>query len=296
MNFDILDERNVWFEAAIAAAERAGHVGRRIRRGSHALGPGIGFIRPHADPAILEQNQEDYRLMCDSGLTMIQDPEQVAVYEDKSAQWQFWGKWMPRTWRFCRPDDALHFIAQADCPEVLVSKADQGASSVNVRILKGRRAQIEHVERIFTQGLKVNPCSGGDLILQTDYVLLQEFIPHEITWRVNIVGEQMAGFKRYCYPDKPVAQTGNTDPIMEMDDEVASVFGFAHTVAKDIGTKWCAFDILRYEGGWKLLETSLAWPWPGVGKQAPFFGTNRHWGEMWDVMFDEFNRGVWHEG
>lgn len=296
MNFDILDERNVWFEAAIAAAERHGHLGRRIKRGSHAIGPGIGFIRPHADPAVLEQNQEDYRLMCDAGLTMIQDPEQVAVYEDKSAQWQFWHKWMPTTWRHCSLEAALNFADDWPHDATIVSKADEGASSVNVRILQGRDALIRHIEQVFGRGVKVNPCSGGELILQSDYVLLQEFIPHQITWRVNLIGEQMAGFKRYCYPDKPVAQTGNTDPIMEMDDEVDSLFTFASVVGKDIGTKWCAFDILRAESGWKLLETSLAWPWPGVGKQAPFFGTNRRWGEMWDVMFDEFDRGVWHEG
>lgn len=295
MNFDILDERGVWFEPAIDAAERHGHIGRCIRRGSHARGPGIGFIRPHAEPSILEQNQEDYRLMCDSGLTMIQDPEQVAVYEDKTAQWQFWSRFMPRTWVFQTKEHALAFASEWGLDDTIVSKANEGASSVNVRILQGRDALIHHICQVFDKGVKVNPCAGGELILQTDYVLLQEFVPHKITWRVNVIGRQLAGFKRYCYPERQVAQTGNTDPIMEMDSTVESLWAFAHELRASLDTRWCAFDILQYGTGWKLLETSLAWPWPGVGKQAPFFGANRHWGEMWDVMFDEFDKGVWNE-
>lgn len=293
MNFDILDERDVWYGPAIRAAQARGHLARRIRRGSHARGPGIGFIRPHAEPSILEQNQEDYRLMCDSGLTMIQDPDQVAHYEDKTGQFHRWGKWMPRTWSLQRYEDAMMFAAGWGKDDWIVSKADEGASSVNVRILKGRAELIEHIENVFTYGVKVNPCAGGELILQNDYVLLQEFIPHQITWRVNVVGKQMAGFKRYCYPDKPVAQTGNTEPIMEMDPTVESLWIFAHKIRQDLDTRWCAFDILQTPDGWRLIETSLAWPWPGVGKQAPFFGANRHWGEIWEVMFDEFERGVW---
>ncbi len=299
MHFFILDERNVWFEAAIAAAKNRGHTAQRIQRGSQILAAppsDVGFIRPHARPEVLERNQEDYRLMCNTGITMIQDPYQMAVYEDKSTQWEYWSKWMPPTWRFVNLHSALEFAEKFPENETIVSKADEGASSVNVRIIRGRQHLIEHVRKIFERGISVNPCADTkELLLQNDYVLLQQFIPHTTTWRVNVIGTRIAGFMRYCYPDKPVAQTGNTDPIMEMTPQVESLFEFSRQVAKDIGTKWCAFDILDDNGTWRLIETSLAWPWPGVGKQAPFFGTSRHWGEMWEVMFDELEAGVWNE-
>lgn len=295
MKFFILDERHVWFEPALQTAAKRGYEGRRIRRGAETIGQeGVGFIRPHADPIALELNQEDFAHM-DRALTMIQDCHQVTCYEDKSLQVERWGRLMPPTWRFVRKQDALDFIAQRKGPKDIVSKADVGASSVNVRILKGYEAQRQHVLKVFDHGIPVNHCSGGAKSVQKGYVLLQEFIPHAVTWRVNVVGRQLAGFMRYCYPDKEVAQTGNTDPILTLTPQVESLFDYARQVFSVIDTRWCAIDVLWDETSekWKLLETSLAWPWPGVGKQAPFFGTNRHWGEIWDVMFDELEAGVW---
>lgn len=295
MQFTILDERDVWHGPAIAAALGRGYETRRIRRGREALGNGIGFIRTHADPDVLERNQEDYRLMWQAGLTMIQDPLQVALYEDKTAQWQHFHQWMPRTWRFARKGDALSFIDSADAPPVLVSKADEGASSVNVRILEGKDAQRHHICKVFDEGIVVNCCAGGAKVTQRDYVLLQEFIDHDITWRVNIVGTKLAAFKRFCYPNRKVAQTGNVEPIMEMTPEIESLFNYARAFFHSADTKWCAVDILKDGDKWRVLETSLAWPWPSPGtcNSAPFFGTNRKWLQIWDVMFDEFEKGVW---
>ena len=294
MRFVILDEREVWHGPAIAAAKARGHDAFRVRGSNFMLdrGPGIGFIRPHAEPKILELNQEDYYLMQTAGLTMIQDPLQMSLYEDKSAQAQWFGEWMPETCRFVRKEDAIQYVQRAR-HDVLVSKADVGASSENVRILKGIEAQVAHINQVFDHGVRVDHCSGGHHSMQKDYVLLQEFIPHNITWRVNIVGRAMAVFKRYCYPDKPVAQTGNTDPVFEMDSEIESLLDFSRRFFSFADTRWCAVDILKYGDSWKVIETSLAWPWPGVGKQAAFFGSSRKWDQIWDVMLDEFEAGVW---
>lgn len=307
--FFILDEREIWHAPAIAAAERFGYQGARVKRGRDvALSfenqiikwdePGVGFIRPHADPKALEVNQEDYRLMCATGLTMIQDPKQVAFYEDKSAQWQTWGHWMPQTWRFTRKEDALHFAGSPYIPTVLVSKADEGASSENVRILSDHEALLRHINQVFDVGVSVNCCSGGASVVQNNYLLLQEFIPHQVTWRVNIVGSHLAGFMRYCYPNRQVAQTGNVEPIMEMSDQVDSLFNFARRFFNEAETNWCAADILwdQRNQKWRLLETSLAWPWPSPGDcdNAPFFGTDFRWRNMWDLMFNQIEAGVWH--
>jgi hypothetical protein len=297
MRFTILDEREIWHGPAIAAAIARGYDARRVKRGAQVKdsGGGIGFIRPHAIPEDLEQNQEDFQIMQGSGLTMIQDELQMALYEDKSAQWQFFGQWMPPTWRFARLQDAMKFLDSGDAPSVLVSKADVGASSVNVRILDSRAAQYEHFTKLFGEGIEVNHCGGGTNSIQQGYALLQEFIPHEITWRVNIVGTKLAAFKRYCYPDRPVAQTGNVEPVTEMTPEIESLFDFAKAFFREAGTHWCAADILKDGDKWRLLETSLAWPWPSPGdcNQAPFFETDRKWIQIWDVMFDEFEKGVW---
>lgn len=295
MRFVILDERDVWHGPAIEAAQRRGYAPSRVKGSNFMLnkGPGIGFIRPHADPKILELNQEDYYVMQMAGLTMIQDPLQMSLYEDKSAQLQWFEEWMPMTRRFVRKDEALGFVRSAK-RDVLVSKADVGASSVNVRILTGLSAQESHISQVFDKGVAIDHCSGGHRSVQKGYVILQEFIPHNITWRVNVVGTKMAVFKRYCYPDKPVAMTGNTDAVIELDAEIESLLDFARRFFSFADTRWCAVDILKDpSGNWRVLETSLAWPWPGVGKQAAFFGSSRTWDQIWDVMFDEVEAGVW---
>lgn len=295
----VLDERHVWWQPMIAVATARGYDCKRILRGREAAGrTGLGFIRPHAVPEILEQNHADYEFMADT-LTMIQDRAQVELYEDKSAQFWRFQQWMPPTWRFGDKDAALRFVQTYS--GWLVSKADVGASSVNVRILKTRREQIDHVLALFGRGLPVNHCAGGPggrnvTSTQRGYVLFQEFIPHEITYRVNAIGRGRAIFERYNATGTLTAQTGNVHGVTELDDTLTGLLAFADGVFAGIESKWCALDILKHGDRWVLIETSLAWPWPSPGDcmQAQFFGPTTHrWAQMWDLMLDEYEAGVW---
>lgn len=293
-NFYILDERQIWHRAACEAARRHGYSARRIFAGIEVQGEGIGFIRPHADWRKLPTNRIDDELMR-GRLLMIQDRAQVEVYEDKSQQFARWGALMPDTWRFTNAEAAQAFIASADYP--IVSKADVGASSVNVRILQNRKQAELHIAQLFGDGIKVNHGAHCPDTMQRGYALLQRFIPHTTTWRVNAIGDARAVFKRYCYKDRPVAQTGNVDPTYEMSDELESLLEYADRVFEVIGSKWCALDILKdVDGSWKLLETSLAWPWPSPGdcdNGTIFRSGGKKWIQMFDVMFDELERGAW---
>lgn len=292
MTFWILDERQVWHAGAIAAAKRAGYQGKRIFRGEEAEEGGIGFIRCHAKPDALKLNHNDFKVMA-SRLKMIQDEAQVMLYEDKSGQFAKWGDWMPDTWRFTDKDAALAFVESAEYP--LVSKADEGASSVNVRILANPGEARQHVAVVFGPGIRVLHCAGNETSVQRGYLLLQRFIPHSVTWRVNAIGNGRAVFKRFCYADKPVAQTGNVAPVMAMDEQIESLLDYADGFFNHAQTRWCALDVLRDGDQWKILETSLAWPWPSPGdcNQAPIFRTARVWSDMFDAMFDELAGGAW---
>ena len=292
MKFWVIDERHVWHAPIIEAAQRHGFDGKRIFRGDEA-GEGYGFIRCHADPNALKRNHRDWDVMA-SRLTMIQDRDQVLLYENKSGQFERWGEWMPPTWRFTNCDLAMQFLETAEYP--LVSKADVGASSVNVRILSDKAQAQQHVRQIFGAGITVKHCAGKAQSVQRGYVLFQQFIPHTVTWRVNAVGYTRAIFKRFCYPDKPVAQTGNVEPVMDLDDETESLLEFADSFFEHANTKWCALDILRDGDKWRLLETSLAWPWPSPGacNGAPLFGSkDKRWIQLFDVLFDEIESGSW---
>lgn len=294
MNFYILDERDVWHAALAQAALEIGLDPIRIRRGREVKTGGLGFIRPHATPAVLKVNKEqDYPAMRER-LTMIQDEQQVRLYEDKTAQLFRFREWMPKTYVADNATVAKGFGAVLGYP--LVSKANEGASSVNVRIIRTREELLAHIDQAFGPGVPVQYCdSRGTTGLQKGYVYLQEFIPHDITYRVNIIGSGRAIFKRYCYPDKPVAQTGNVDAVHELDPLMESLLDFADRFAAFAGTKWCALDILRHGDEWKLLETSLAWPWPSTRADlasAPIFRTKYRWGDLFRCLMSEVLRGA----
>lgn len=298
--FVILDERGNWVDHAVEAAARRGYQTKRISRGYEAPVGGLGFIRPHAEPATLVKNKEhDWPFMFER-LTMVQDLNQIELYDDKSAQFWRFKQYMPPTWRFSNRQAAMDF-ARNEAVYPIVSKADVGASSVNVRIINDCNSLLGHIKDAFTSGIVVDHCSGGGsrgrraVSRQKGYVLLQKFVPHDVTWRVNRVGDYFAIFRRFNYKDRNVAQTGNVLPVMELDDKTIHLIDYARTLSDAIRTKWVALDILE-DGptNWKLLETSLGWPWsPGALSDTPFFGgTQRKWGEMWDLMLDEHERGV----
>jgi glutathione synthase/RimK-type ligase-like ATP-grasp enzyme len=233
---------------------------------------------------------------------VIQDAGQVEVYENKTEQFRRWGKWMPDTWVFNNAEAAMEVAFELPYP--IVSKANEGASSVNVRIIPTKHDLERHILDVFSGRVMVNSCSGVNSRMrfaQNGYIFLQRFIPHQITWRVNAIGEARAIFKRYCYKNRPVAQTGNVDPVLEIDPFVERLLTFSDEVFKDLGTKWCAIDILHDEATDKLflLETSLAWPWPSPGAcmSAPLFkpdGTWQwSWNKMWHCMFEQVEEGVW---
>ena len=299
--FYILDERDVWHEAACKAARKHGYAAKRIFSGDidvgNMLDGDVGFIRPHADWRKLPKNRNDDLLMR-SKLLMIQDRAQVEVYEDKSEQFRRWSHWMPDTWRFTNEAEAQALLDTVSFP--LVSKADVGASSVNVRILKDKAEAQKHITQLFGKGIKVHHGANCPETMQHGYALLQRFIPHVDTYRVNAIGDARAVFFRHCYPDRPVAQTGNTDAAYVMTDEIESLLEYSDRLLADIGSKWCALDILKdADGSWKLLETSLAWPWSvdAYSDAAIFRGNKgRKWAQIFDVLFDELERGAWSSG
>ena len=304
MDFYILDTREVWWKPAIAAAERHGHKGKRIFRGSEVKGEGIGFIRPHAEPNELRINKAEDDPAMRQKLLMIQDSAQVEVYEDKSEQFRRWGKWLPYTVRSTSEEEALDALPQFfEVSAGVVSKADVGASSRNVLVFTKLADAQKHVRQIFREGWSVNHCTGGNkhLSLQKDHVLLQEFVPkNEFTWRVNRIGDYYCIFQRYNYPDKPVAMTGNTKPLEQMTELGLQAIEFSLAVTEDIGTKWVALDLVYGNGDFHLLETSLAWPWPGAAgcQHSPFWTADGErspyaFPDMFDIPFIQIEEGTW---
>lgn len=286
MGLQIRDPRRKWIAPLREAAERRGIKTHVIKSLQDVTPDDLLFIRPHADPKVLRVDKEIYGRAGHS----IQDWRQVEYYDNKRAQAAEWGHWMPRTVITSDIRQALEYAETCSLP--IVSKADVGASSYNVRVIEKRHKLIAHIEKIFRRGgITVDHCdSQGTKSIQNDYVILQDFIPHDVTYRVNRIGKQNAIFLRSNYPDRPVAQTGNTVPVYELNDEYADLLDYANRFFREAETDWCAVDILKCGDGWRVIETSLSWPWPSPGdcNNATFFPSGRKWIDMFEVMLDEW--------
>jgi hypothetical protein len=291
----VLDPREKWVAPVLLAADSRGWSAKRIYEAADAA-PGYALLFVHAHPEILRHDRALARELASRGdVTLITDLTQTQVYEDKRAQTRLWADWMPTTWIFNDLDEAL----STSLPFPLISKADVGASSYNVRILKDRAELERHLREIFGAGVPVEHCdSKGTRSLQRGYAILQEFVPHQVTYRVNAIGRQRAAFYRYCFADRPMAQTGNVEPARVMTDDLASLFAWSDRFFAHAGTQWCALDALRHPTrGWVLLETSLRWPWPSPGacnQEGRFFldgRETRRWIEMFQILFDELEAG-----
>jgi hypothetical protein len=285
------DPRTKWIAPALDAARRRNWIAEEYRQQES----GYLLYLVHANPGVLALEKR-HRFAPD--IKLITDATQIQCYEDKRAQINRWKEWMPDTWVFSDYDDAMTFLGTADYP--LVSKADVGASSVNVRIIASRHAAEAHAREIWGPGIRVEHCdSMGTRSVQKDYAIFQRFIAHDVTWRVNAIGRQRAVFKRYCYPDRAVAQTGNVEPVKHWKGLPKHLLGFADAWLICSQSRWCAIDILWDEQRkeWRFLECSLRWPWPSPGEcgQAQFWidgKPTRKWEQMWDVMMDELEAGA----
>lgn len=288
----VYDAYNLWIKSIREACDKRSDwtmveldIGSGIPQGAYV------FIRPTMEEKQLAKEKEWIEpFFSRPDLKFITDRLQVMFYEDKCAQAREWSYFLPPTWVITSKEAALSFLdVNTDWP--LVSKAAVGASSTFVSILGKEEAKAQVIQA-FGDGI---PLQHGNWDRQKGYVLFQKFIPaNEFTWRANVIGREVAVFKRFNYPDKPVAQTGNTKPVSEIDPMVDRIIRAAKHVAKDIETKWVALDILHdhNEDQLYLLETSLGWPWPGVGEGAKFFPSERPWSEMFELMFDEMDKGV----
>jgi len=297
-NFYVYDEKRypqyapvTWHEALLLEAQSRGYNARRIRHARQMTDPGYFFARlPMRQPELNDQRAAVREMMRVPGIRSIQDQQQIAFYESKLSQTAAFGKWMPTTHVTTTTDDTLGILDQMTFP--FISKSSVGASSKNVRLIETREQAFEEVRLAFkTRGI---PTSRG-FKPQRGYLIWQRYIPHEVTYRVNVIGRQFAIFKRFCYGDRPMAQTGNVEPVMELTPHYGSLLQFTEQLAKVVGTKWCAFDILESPDGWKLLETSIGWPWPSPGdcNKGAFFFSTHNWANMFKVLFDEIEAGVW---
>jgi len=290
---NIFDTGHVWVPEMERAAVLRNFPVRKLKRGASAQ-DGVGFFVPRqfGEKELMEDKFWAEELI-EGKQHFVQDTKQIRMYEDKIAQAFDFFTLMPPT----RVAFTLFQALQAfeHTPPPVVSKSAYGSASNNVRLLNSRTEMYAEILQAFGEGIRSRRGAGVD-VLQKGYVLWQEFIPHEWTWRVTIVGTKLHVYKRFNYPDRPMAAPScvvRTQPV-EMCEEVESLLDFSKLVFNAIGTKWCAIDVLKdTSGNWKLLETSLAWArGDDPAGNAKFYETKHSLNTQFDLLLDEIEAGV----
>ena len=215
-------------------------------------------------------------------------------YDDKGAQLEALGQWLPRTIHTTSRSAAEAAIAGLGLP--FVSKSVDGSSSKGVRLINTESEAARELDRVFT----------GDGIpsvydrRQRGYVYWQEFVRNnQCDYRVCVVGGFVYGLVRNNRPgDFRASGSGDNFPMTLQDERERGAAALAVEIADAIGTDWMAFDIVFSEDRALVLEMSSAWTMAAYTKchlfkrDATLARTRRAATDSWDVAIDVM-RGLW---
>lgn len=180
--------------------------------------------------------------------------QEMLWYDDKVAQHPALEPWMPATWIARSKPEAEDALTGLTLP--FVSKAAEGASSANVRLIETPEQARREIDKAFGPGIELN--YGR---FQRGYVYWQRLVPHNpCDYRVCVVGPYLYGLVRRNRPDSFMASgSGDNYALTLSDDRERRAAELAVEIAHALGTRWMAFDIVYDDGHPLVLEMSSAW-------------------------------------
>lgn len=215
-------------------------------------------------------------------LPIYPTPLEIYIYENK----RFLAAWLkanrlphPETWCFYYKNEAMKFLKNSIFP--LVGKVNIGASGSGVRILHTQDEAEQYVNRSFSSSgaprrWGPNLAKGniikrgmhyvnhpGDISkrlekyktvrsdIQSGFILLQEYIPHEFEWRVVAIGDSYFAHKKLKIGEKASGST-----LKKYDNPPLKLFDFARNIMMKYNFTSQAIDIFETIEG-KLLINEI---------------------------------------
>lgn len=219
-------------------------------------------------------------------VTLIPSIYECRLYDDKIRQARGIGKWLPRT-RFLttyrEAEEAL-----SECAFPLVSKANGGAGSSNVRIVTSPdQARAEADAVFFGAGIPLH-----DNQIQQHYLLWQDFCPqNENDWRVIVIAHTYGIIlKRFNRPELPFASgSGNFEPVTELTTEHRTMLDHTAAFAEEFDFTFVGVDIVRdRSGAFTILEMTAGWDMKGYTNCRFFERRGSEWYPMEQMGPDLF--------
>lgn len=216
--------------------------------------------------------------MQDRKCILIPDLASCKVYEDKMAQFQLYGDWMPETHIILHPcsrtqllDDSIEKLGLP-----FISKGNVASASANVRLIRTRADAIEEYEKVFCKdGIPMR--AGGRTLRQKGYLIWQKFLAgNDCDYRVCINGEYLNILKRGIRSAKePFASgSGKTEPITKLGRDMTSLLAFSERFFHQHKLTWGGIDVVwdRELEHWSVLETTLGWSFDAYKECVYFHG------------------------
>jgi glutathione synthase/RimK-type ligase-like ATP-grasp enzyme len=135
---------------------------------------------------------------------------------------------LPKTWVFYDIYEAIGFLKTIELP--IVFKTNIGASSSGVRILRKRSEAVNLVKKAFKKGIVIR--RGSPLDRQWGSVILQEYLPDVIEWRMVRIGNSFFGHKKEKIGDfhsgsRKVSWDAPSRSLLDLLRKVTEIGGFA---------------------------------------------------------------------
>lgn len=187
--------------------------------------------------------------------------DEISIHENK----KYFSYWLqandlphPQTWVFYHKSEALNFAENAELPAI--GKMNIGASGKGVKIFRDREKIKEYVNEAFNKGLRQNwgpnlkmgGYSGRIMKIikdparilrklkiyqknynatQKDFVLFQEYVPHDFEWRVIKIGDSYFGHQKVKQGDKAsgtkgIAYIAPDEKLLDFVSELCRKFEF----------------------------------------------------------------------
>lgn len=235
---------------------------------------------PGISSAFKQLYDERIHILSGIGAAIYPTPQEIFIYENK----RYLYSWLkanslphPETTIIYDKSEAVNFVRKASLP--LVAKTNIGASGSGVKVLKTEREVLHYIRRAFSDKgvprrwgpdtgkgdwLKratnyiINPKQATSKIniykarrneRQKDFVIFQQYIPHDYEWRVVVIGDSFFAHKKVARNQKASGSL-----LKEYGTPPLELIDFAYEITKAHGFFSQSIDLFEVEPGGYLIN------------------------------------------
>jgi glutathione synthase/RimK-type ligase-like ATP-grasp enzyme len=223
---------------------------------SRSVHNGAAFVRLDQQGQQRDVSKRIVEELNTRGVITLPTLREARWYDDKGAQLEVLGRWMPKTLMITDANNARDRIGELGFP--FVSKAVDGSASKCVRLIRTERQALAEIDAAF-RAPGIETVYGRK---QYGYVYWQQFIPdNDCDYRVCVTGDYIYGLVRRVRPGGFTASgSGDHSPLTLNSERELAAARLCIEASAELNTDWMAYDVVFDADNRPLiLEMSSAW-------------------------------------